>query len=80
MSIVQECQALLNDGHTETEMNQPTETERANAVANVIRGVGILCLVAMAFRLLPLGFAVLGAIAFFILSVVVRKKLLAQAE
>ena len=61
-------------------MNQPTETERANAIANVIRGVGILCLVAMAFRLIPLGFAVLAALAFFILSVVVRRKLLAQAE
>ncbi len=64
----------------QTKMNQPTETERANATANVIRGLGILCLVAMAFRLLPLGFAVLGAVALFILSVIVRKKMLAQAK
>lgn len=59
-------------------MTQPTETERANAVANLIRGLGILCLVAMAFRILPLKYAIVGALAFFILSVVVRKKLLSQ--
>lgn len=59
-------------------MSQPTETERANAIANLIRGIGILCLVAMAFRILPLGYAIIGALAFFILSVIVRKKLLSQ--
>lgn len=70
------CAAFLN----KADMNQPTATEHANAVANVIRGLGILCLVAMAFRILPLGFAVLGAVGLFILSMIVRKKLLAQAE
>lgn len=59
-------------------MNQPTPTEHANAVANLIRGLGVLCLVAMAFRILPLGYAVIGALAFFILSVIIRKKLLSQ--
>jgi hypothetical protein len=59
-------------------MTQPTETERANAVANLIRGLGVLCLVAMAFRVLPFKYAIVGAVAFLILSSVVRKKLLSQ--
>lgn len=61
-------------------MSQPTETERANAIANVIRGLGVLCLVAMAFRILPFVYAIIGALCFLILSQVVRKKLLSQAS
>ncbi|MEK7833741.1 MAG: hypothetical protein AAB401_21820 [Acidobacteriota bacterium] len=61
-------------------MSQPTDIQIANSTANVIRGLGILCLVAMAFRIIPLGYAMIGGLAFFILSIIVRKKLLAKSQ
>ena len=59
-------------------MSQPTETERANAIANLVRGLGILCFVAMAFRILPMILALPAGIALILFSFYVRSKLLSQ--
>ena len=47
--------------------------KRANAIAHIIRTVGVLFFIAMAFQIITWKYAMFGGVACFILAPVVRK-------
>ena len=60
-------------------MENQAKIQRANAAAQLLRVIGILFFVAMAFQVLTWKYAMFGGVACFILAPAVRRILIGQS-
>lgn len=61
-------------------MNTDQKIRQANRVAHVLRIIGILFFIAMAFQVITWKYAMFGGVACFILAPAVRRILLGEEE
>jgi hypothetical protein len=59
-------------------MDNQEKIRRANAIAHVIRIIGILFFIAMAFQIMTWKYAIFGGVACFIIAPAIRKILIGQ--
>jgi hypothetical protein len=61
-------------------MDNQEKIRRANAIAHVVRVIGILFFIAMAFQIMTWKYAIFGGVACFIIAPAIRQIMVGQYQ